>query len=250
VAQVGVMDPIMPMVDETLIGTRKQSGFAWADIFLIASLGFVALSFVSGVIEYFAGSGDVELTESALWLGVSLNFVIFAVLPSAWVSLTIHGGWPGFKRYLGLSGGWAEAGMGLGLGVVLVMVFGGAAYLLESLGWGPENAPINALLENITWPLAIAFSVVAGVGEEILFRGILQKWLRWWGQGVLFGALHFANAGLFAFVLVGSIGLLFGYLRHRGISLWTLIIAHAVYNIILLSVTIAFPETAGQGGPA
>lgn len=233
--------------DPPEVGERKWAGFHVADLLLVASLGFVALSFVLGVISYFIGPEGVETSPAALWFGVSVNFVVFAALPMAWVAVTVHGGWEGVRRYLGMHGGFGEAAIGAGMGVVLVIVLGGLALVLEQLGWTPESAPIEDLLRNVTWPLAIAFSAVAGFGEEVLFRGILQRWLGWWGQGLVFGALHFANAGLFAFLVVGSIGLLFGYLRHRGFSLWTLIVAHFVYDFILLAAVILFPEAATGG---
>ncbi len=227
------------------LGQRKSRGFLAGDLLLILCLGLLAVNSVLGAIAYFGEPADVEVSTQTLWVGVTFNFFLFIALPVAWTLITVHGGWRGARRYLGMTGGLSDAAMGLGLGVVLVMVLGGLAYGIDALGWGPENAPITEILKNITWPLAIVISLVAGFGEEVLFRGILQRWLKWWGQGILFGALHFANAGLLAFALVGTIGLLFGYMRHRGFSLWTLIVAHFVYDIILLSVALAFPEAAG-----
>lgn len=244
------MSDVIAWTQGPAIGERKQSGFMVADLLLVVSLGLLASNFILSLVLAPAADGSGEAGSGALWVGVVFNLFIFAIIPLMWALLTIEGGWRGVAKYLGMKGGLQQVGMGAGLGVVMVLVLGGLALLADRFGLVPESPPIEDLLKNITWPLAIAFSLVAGFGEEILFRGVLQKWLRWWGQGLVFGALHYTNAGWFAVIAVGLVGLLFGYLRHRGVSLWLLIGAHFTYDIILIGASILAPEDAFGGGTA
>lgn len=99
---------------------------------------------------------------------------------------------------------------------------------------------IAPLLSGWRWWDAAAVSVAAGVGEEILFRGLIQQGLaNWWGvsaalicASVLFGVVH-AVTWLYA-VLATAAGLALG-----GLYLWTdnllpPIIAHALYDFAAL----------------
>ncbi len=232
------------------VGERKRSGFMAWDLLLVVSLGLLLANFITALALGSDGESSGDTDPIFLWVGVGFNFLIFAIIPLAWAFSTIEGGWVGVRKFLGMKGGLSELGIGAGLGVVMVMVLGGLALLADRYGLVPESAPITDLLSGITWPLAIAFSFVAGFGEEILFRGVLQRWLQWWGQGIVFGLLHYTNAGWFAVIAVGIVGLFFGYLRHRGVSLWTLISAHFVYDIILIGAAILAPEDAIGGGTA
>jgi membrane protease YdiL (CAAX protease family) len=78
--------------------------------------------------------------------------------------------------------------------------------------------------------------IIASIGEEILFRGILQN-LFWsgtrrihlsiWLTAFLFSFIHFQFYGFFPRLLLGA---LLGYLYYWSGSLWSCIIAHFVNN--------------------
>lgn len=89
----------------------------------------------------------------------------------------------------------------------------------------------------------------AGIGEELLFRGLIQaglaSWLgRPWGAGVglavasvLFGVCHWLSP-TYALLAAGA-GLYFGVLMMVTGSLWTPLVAHAVYDFIALVYLLA-----------
>lgn len=89
------------------------------------------------------------------------------------------------------------------------------------------------------WELAV-ISLLAGFGEELLFRGIVQHWTaaRWgtWiglaGASILFGLLH--PISITYAVLAGLIGLYLGGLWIVTDNLLAPIVTHAVYDFLVL----------------
>jgi uncharacterized protein len=68
------------------------------------------------------------------------------------------------------------------------------------LGWKIINMPYLAPVRskygsmiyqlNLKLPHIIFISICAGVGEEVLFRGIIQEWLGIWLTAIIFVAIH------------------------------------------------------------
>jgi hypothetical protein len=84
----------------------------------------------------------------------------------------------------------------------------------------------------------ILVGVMAGVGEELLFRGVLQRVLGWrfqnihvavWLAAIAFSLVHFE---LQAFVPRALLGATFGYLAYWSGSLFVPIILHFMYNSV------------------
>lgn len=82
----------------------------------------------------------------------------------------------------------------------------------------------------------VAFALVPAIGEELVFRGIIQKNLvRWlhnehvaiWATAILFGAIHVQFFGFFPRVVLGAI---FGYLYAWSGNLWVPIAGHFMNN--------------------
>ncbi len=115
---------------------------------------------------------------------------------------------------------------------------------VDALQQDADEAPRNAMFSHLTWPLVGFITLASGIGEELFFRGILRRWIGIWPQAVAFGLAHASGAFppqiLFAFAL----GVLFGYLLRRGWSLLTMMVAHAGYNLTLLSLAMLFPQLA------
>lgn len=91
-------------------------------------------------------------------------------------------------------------------------------------------------------------AVFAGVGEELFFRGILQrlfiKWTKdpWMGiviAAFIFSFFHFQFFGFFPRFLLG---ILLGAVYWYSGSLWPAIIAHTVYNGFFIVVAYFNPE--------
>jgi CAAX protease family protein len=78
-------------------------------------------------------------------------------------------------------------------------------------------------LEIACW---ILLSITAGIAEEILFRGYLQRRFGVIPQALIFGAAH-AYQGLRAVLVITLYGLFFGVVAKRYLSIVPGIIAHA-----------------------
>jgi membrane protease YdiL (CAAX protease family) len=79
---------------------------------------------------------------------------------------------------------------------------------------------------------------VAGIGEELLFRGVLQRFIAQyskslhvavWGTAILFSLIHFQPEGFVPRFLLGA---LLGYIFVWTGNLWASIIGHISFNSI------------------
>ena len=90
-------------------------------------------------------------------------------------------------------------------------------------------------------------SLAAGVGEELLFRGVIQaalsRWLGTWaGLGVaslLFGLVHSITPAYA--VIAALLGIYLGGVWMVSGNLLTVIVAHALYDFIALRLLLATP---------
>jgi membrane protease YdiL (CAAX protease family) len=140
---------------------------------------------------------------------------------------------------------WDEDSFYLGLAAALPML----GLLVVLLQWpvGPlasikqflyrELAPA---LEGCHWPDLALVSIAAGVGEEMLFRGVIQGSLTYYlGRvaaiavtGLLFGLLHPVSI---AYVCIaGLLGVYLGVVHVASGNLLTVITAHAAYDFAAL----------------
>jgi membrane protease YdiL (CAAX protease family) len=83
---------------------------------------------------------------------------------------------------------------------------------------------------------ALIFGLLAGVPEEILFRGALQPALGLLVTSLLFGALHAVTFAYFVYATVAA-GLLGALALWRG-ALWAPVAAHTIVDVILLALLI------------
>jgi len=105
--------------------------------------------------------------------------------------------------------------------------------------WGPAVLAIGAIL-------------VAPLGEELLFRGLVlgavwrltgRAWLSVVISGVLFGAIHGQPQDILPLC---TMGVILGYVRLRTRSLVPPITAHALFNARTMIMALLFPETIGS----
>ena len=141
------------------------------------------------------------------------------------------------------------------------VVFGAALYLLgycvSCSPWTKTKAihgllmTLNQLFRNFSWTHIIIVSILAGVGEELLIRGVLQSFLvdsvgAFWGVTVaslVFGLLHFMTK---AYVLLTfGLGLLFGLAFHYSGNIILVMIDHTVYDIIAFAMIVKYPHLLG-----
>lgn len=107
---------------------------------------------------------------------------------------------------------------------------------------------IGPLFRNMSWPLVVFLALLAGVGEEILFRAFLQQWLvehtgAIAGIGIataIFAVLHYLSLPYCLVIFI--LGLLMGLAYHFTQSLMLVMVWHTVYDVIALAVLAKFPE--------
>lgn len=176
--------------------------------------------------------------------------VIIAVLV-VWLSMS-HRGWRDalWPPRPGTSAREVRAGVvfGIGLYPVMVIVVGGlVALILNAITGEPVEAPeqVGDRLPAVGTALTVLYAVViAPLGEELFFRGVLFRALRdrhgFWvgaiGSGFGFGLIHYlpgsvANAALLMIVMFFTgMALCFVYERRRTIV--APIAAHVTFNVI------------------
>ncbi len=107
----------------------------------------------------------------------------------------------------------------------------------------PADPMIDALLANwALWQSVIVIVIAAPLAEEYIFRGVLLVWLRRkigeFGAVILtalgWAALH-TQYDLIWMSAIAASGILLGYIRMRGGSLWLVMGIHAANNAIALS---------------
>lgn len=125
----------------------------------------------------------------------------------------------------------------------------GYGLLLHAFGLTSPSNTVQLVRGFGSGPLAMAIGyvlvgVVAPFVEEVTFRGVVFSGLRArWGlaagvivSGVLFGIVHLEPLEMLPLALIGM-GLAAVFARTR--SLWTSIIAHGCYNVVVLSIAFA-----------
>jgi len=104
----------------------------------------------------------------------------------------------------------------------------------------PKDLILNLLL----------LGLAAGIGEEFLFRGILQRLLTLWTKNIHFGAIltgfifslmHFQLEGFFPRFLLG---VLFCYLLIFTGNLWITVIVHVCFNSVQVIIPYFYPNMA------
>jgi len=149
----------------------------------------------------------------------------------------------------------------LGVGTSLPMLLG----FLVCVRWpvGPLR-PIKAFSEEIVRPLFAPCTLfelaliccLAGLGEEMFFRGFLQALLgRWFGTwvglaaaSVLFGLLHLITP-TYA-LLATAMGAYLGWLWAVNGNLLVVVIAHALYDFVALVYVVRRPPALEAAAPS
>lgn len=118
-------------------------------------------------------------------------------------------------------------------------------------GWGPL-ARLSRIVQQMLLPLfrsasaidLAVISILAGLGEELLFRGVIQyqievgagesigPWVGLIAASISFGLLHWVTFGYA--VLAGAIGLYLGWLWLATGNLLVPIVTHAFYDWVVL----------------
>lgn len=143
-----------------------------------------------------------------------------------------------------------------------LLLGGGLCLVVFGVLWAMGLRRIDAIDPSrlVLWQVVV-FGLVAGVSEELAFRGIAYRaaehWLGTWGataaSGLLFGLLHVTNPQATAWGALSialSAGVSLALLFRASGSLWWPIGVHASWNAVqgpLLGSAISGATTNGQG---
>jgi membrane protease YdiL (CAAX protease family) len=217
----------------------ERPGFRWRVLSPIGAvlLAFAVLIVAAGVLQ--AAPLSDAATTALLQFGTSLLLLVFAV--------RLRRGLPAHERRLttALKGSVGGA-VGVGVAVGAAVVVAAAVIILIGQAIDPVvKSRLNDMedIGTVPWQLAITvFSLVvlAPLGEELLFRGLLLRALvrrlRFWPSAII-TSLLFASAHPDSYVLwpraiaLVLTGLALAWLyRRRGY--WASVTAHAAVNIV------------------
>lgn len=203
---------------------KEMPVWKWA-LLLIASFFLAILLYAFGTLATLAPSGWARWVFSAFAGGAML-----------WVyAVFVHWFEQHWPTDLPLDKAWFHtvAGMGAGVGYfVIVVAFMMAAGCYRIVGYG---APVVEILD------AFFMFLVVAVGEELMFRGILFRWIdEKWGfaaalvvSALLFGLIHITNdnATLWSSIAIAiEAGLLLGAAYKYSGTLWVPIGIHWTWN--------------------
>ena len=123
--------------------------------------------------------------------------------------------------------------------------------------WGPMRRLVGLIEERLTPYVAgasaggiVLLSLLAGLGEEVLFRGVIQAGLAdrlpaWLAVGIaalLFGVAHWLTMSYAVFATL--IGVYLGILFLLTENLLAPIVTHALYDVVALSVLVRLKPSA------
>ena len=131
---------------------------------------------------------------------------------------------------------WISLPVGLGFGALSA---GLGILLLKLPALRLTNALYTSMFKELDlhWTDILFYSFCAGVGEEILFRGVLQPLLGLWFAAVLFVLLHGYISikdwkksiyGVFLVFVSAGFGYLFSY-----IDIYAAMAAHFIFDVIM-----------------
>lgn len=236
---------------------RDGSGMMLRALMILAATFFVMIIF-GGTLAAWVGSLFTPASRE-MYLAQSVVQTIFVFIAAALISAWIISRRP--FSFLGMSQrvSWRPF-----VGVVCVYILG-IPFLNQLIYWNsqmslPEsmaglettlrgmeemNGKVSDIIlstDSVGGLLAgiLIVGLLTGLGEEMLFRGMLQRSMsiysrmgQWaiWIAAVIFSAVHMQFFGFFPRLLLGAF---FGYLLFSTGSLWPSIFAHALNNSIVV----------------
>lgn len=215
------------------------------DVLVALMIGYGGSALASLVVVGLGGWADAGAAPG--WALLIVQLPLWAAMAGVPVLATRSRG-DGPVRDLRLAWSWIDLPIGIvaGCGAQLVLLPVLYAPLRRWIPDGELEKPARDLAEQFpgSWSkvlFVLMVVVIAPVTEEVLYRGLLLRWLdrRWGhvaalvGSAVIFGALHFQavqTLGLVAFGLVAA-----------ALVLWTdrlgtSMVAHATFNAVTVIV--------------
>jgi hypothetical protein len=256
--------------------TYLKSRPAWIQLIIFVSIAFGLFTVVSmigmGIYAAATGTSIIEIADPAKWNYLdprtiwmirfmqTLQFLGLFLLPSLIFAL------PGVSQYLGLrlphrNRYWI---FGLTIMIIAIPLVEYTGLLNRQITFGPEiqrwiqtredeaNKMITFMLSRHTpgelFLNLIFIALTAGIGEELFFRGVMQrlfiKWFRspWAGiivTAIIFSAIHMQFLGFLPRFLMG---ILLGAIYWYSGSLLVAILAHFIYDALVITLVYLRPE--------
>jgi membrane protease YdiL (CAAX protease family) len=197
-----------------------------------------------------------ESEQDELGADSRVPFTLFVLMEAGLAPLALVLGWA-FRQPPLADFAWNEDAAVIGVAAALPLL----TFFAVAMRWpvGPlakikaffdrELAP---LLEGCDWPDLALLSLAAGVGEEMLFRGVIQGALaRTLGRtagiaiaAALFGLLHPVSATYI--VVAGLLGAYLGLIWLLSGNLLAVIVAHTLYDFVALLVLMSDRSEAAE----
>jgi membrane protease YdiL (CAAX protease family) len=218
------------------------------DLLLVTAISFGLFWLTSAIILELA-SGGLAPSARANYLIAFYAAWTFALLGAVWfVILRRRGMRLADLGYAPPTAIWAVRGVGFGM-AALPAVFVLSALLRSILG--TQNlTDLRGLFGGDAFTVVHAVTVMLYAGflvpfaEELLFRGLLFRWLRqrldFWPAALISATLFgIAHQRLDQMIIVGLLGLPLAWLTEKSRSLVPAILMHQTYNSLTLLVTFA-----------
>ena len=180
----------------------------------------------------------VLLTSSLPWFFLSQELL----LPAVYTAVLALCGWHIYRKNINLKDiGFRHEKLLLHLliGVMVGIPLGVGEYFIITPTAAFPTFEIKYLLRDLIYMVCFV-----GLGEELLFRGLVQRdmvnlfgW-RWglFGASLMFGVMHLVWRSVPEFFFTFGAGLLFGFLYYKTKSLTAPIIAHGIGNTVLVAI--------------
>ena len=123
--------------------------------------------------------------------------------------------------------------MGKGLGALLLLVMILLSPLFEMIepSTGVEDQVTTIVQENPI--LVFVIPIVAGISEEIVFRGFLMPRIGLGLSSLAFGLAHMGYGSMVHIGISTAAGAAFGGMYRATGLLWVPMVAHIVYDLVL-----------------
>lgn len=167
--------------------------------------------------------GYALLASLAVALAVALRDGVPWVHPEPWMAMDL----------------WIGQGASVGLGLLLsLVVVGGTRLTVSRLAWAQRlHIDLRPIAYGLSTGQIAVIALFSSLGEELLFRGLLQPWLGLLPTSVVFGLCHqMPGQARWVWVCWATfVGMAFGAIFAFTGSLLGAILAHALINAVNLT---------------
>lgn len=234
----------------------------WAQLFFFIFLAFSGLIFTTLIISLSGHLGELNQSVKITRMALTVQASFFFIIPSLVFAFLSQSN---TKEYLKIDESYNVTFLLLGVCLMVVIqplinfigYYNQQIVLPESMSaiqtWMKENELaaekttgllfLDKSMAGLILNLLI-IAVVAGLGEELFFRGCLQQIIQKivknqhfavWIAAIVFSAMHFQFYGFIPRVLLGAV---LGYMFVWSGTIWVPVVVHTVNNVI--GVVLAF----------